>query len=33
MSIKYMGEEDTRFASGIYYRPVDFEKYFEMLKE
>lgn len=33
MSIKYLGEEDSRYASGIYYRAVDFEKYFEMLKE
>ena len=33
MSIKYLDEEDARFASGIYYRSVDFEKYFKMLKE
>ncbi|WP_168402988.1 P-type DNA transfer ATPase VirB11 [Erwinia amylovora] len=33
MSIKYLGDEDSRYASGIYYRAVDFEKYFEMLKE
>ncbi|HIF7305891.1 TPA: P-type DNA transfer ATPase VirB11 [Escherichia coli] len=33
MSIKYIDEEDNRFASGIYYRDIHFQEYFEKLKE
>jgi type IV secretion system protein VirB11 len=33
MSIKYIDEEDRRFASGIYYRDIHFQEYFEKLKE
>lgn len=33
MSIKYMDSEDLRFASGIYYRDIHFQEYFEKLKE
>lgn len=33
MSMKYIDEEDMRFASDIYYRDVHFQEYFEMLKE
>ena len=31
--IKYIDEEDSRFASGIYYRDIHFQEYFEKLKE
>lgn len=33
MSMKYLDEEDFRYASDIYYRPVHFKEYFERLKE
>lgn len=33
MSMKYIDEEDSRFASGIYYRDLHFEEYFRKLKE
>ncbi|CAH0299536.1 Type IV secretion system protein PtlH [Erwinia aphidicola] len=33
MSMKYIDEEDSRFASGIYYRELHFEEYFRKLKE
>ncbi|ECW2964618.1 P-type DNA transfer ATPase VirB11 [Salmonella enterica subsp. enterica] len=33
MSIKYIDDEDLRFASGIYYRDIHFQEYFEKLKE
>lgn len=33
MSIQYIDGEDFRFASGIYYRDIHFQEYFEKLKE
>lgn len=32
MSMKYLDEEDYRYASDIYYRPVHFAEYYEKLK-
>ncbi|EFI7269152.1 hypothetical protein BB078_004680 [Escherichia coli] len=33
MSIKYLDDEDFRFASGIYYKQLHFDDYFRKLKE
>ncbi|MDA4722916.1 P-type DNA transfer ATPase VirB11, partial [Enterobacter hormaechei] len=31
LSIKYIDEEDNRFASGIYYSYIHFQEFFEKL--
>lgn len=33
MSIKYLDDEDFRFASGIYYKQLHFDDYFRKMKE